>query len=75
MMFHTKQRHKDALSFTNNNENIEEKNLSFSFLRIHLDENLTWNKYIDMLTNKPSRVLGILNRLKYIYPQHTLLII
>ena len=25
-----------------------------------------------MLTNKLSRVLGILNRLKYIYPQHIL---
>ena len=74
MMFHTKQRHMDAVSFTINNEN-KETNLSFNFLGIHLDENLTWNKHIDMLTNKFSIVLGILNRLKYIYPQHILLTI
>ena len=65
MMFHTKQRHMDAVSFTINNENIEQVS-SFSFLGIHLDENLKWNKHIDMLTNKLSRVIGILNRLKYI---------
>ena len=74
MMFHTMQRHMDTVSFTINNENIE-KISSFNFLGIHLDENLTWNKNTNMLTNKLSKVLGILNRLKYIYPQHILLII
>ena len=74
MMFHTKQRHMDAVSFTINNENIEQVS-SFNFLGIHLDENLKWNKHIDMLTNKLSRVIGILNRLKYRYPQHILLTI
>ena len=64
----------DAVSFTINNENIEQVS-SFSFLGIHLDENLKWNKHIDMLPNKLSRVIGILNRLKYIYPQHILLTI
>ena len=39
MMFHTKQQHMDAVSFTINNENIEQVS-SFSFLGIHLDENL-----------------------------------
>ena len=58
-MFHTKQRHMDAVSFTINKENIY-KISSFNFLGIHLDENLTWNKYIDMLTNKLSRVLIII---------------
>ena len=74
MMFHTKQRHVDAVSFTINIENIEQVS-SFSFLGINLDENLKWNKHIGMLTNKLSRVIGILNRLKYIYPQHILLAI
>ena len=75
-MFHTKQWHIDAVSFTIYNENIE-KILSLNFLGIHLDENLTWNKHIhvDMLTNKLSRVLRVLNRLKHIYPQHILLTI
>ena len=62
----------DAVSFTINNENIEQV-VSFSFLGIHLDEDLTKNKHIDMLTNNLSRVTGILNRLKYIYQQHILL--
>ena len=64
----------DAVSFTINNENIEQVS-SFSFLGIHVDDNLTWNKHIDMLTNTLSRVIGILNRLKYKYPQHILLTI
>ena len=39
MVLHTKQRHMDVISFTINNENIEQVS-SFSFLGIHLDENL-----------------------------------
>ena len=64
-MCHTKQQHMDAVSFAINIEIIEQVSL-FSFLGIHLDENFTWNN-IDILTNKLSRVIGILNRLKYIY--------
>ena len=62
----------DAVSLTINNTNIY-KISSFNFLGIHLDESLSWNKHIDMLTNKLSRVVGILNIFKYIYPQHILL--
>ena len=64
----------DAVSFTINNENIEQVT-SFSFLGIHLDENLKWKKHKDMLTNKLSSVIRILNRLNYIYSQHMLLTI
>ena len=52
-MFHTKKWHMDAVSFTINNDNIEQVS-SFSCLGIYLDENLKWNKHIDMLTNKLS---------------------
>ena len=54
LMFHTKQRHMDAVSFTINKENIK-KISSFNFLGILLNENLTWNRHIDMLTNKVSK--------------------
>ena len=54
---------------------IWKKVSSFGFLGIHLDENLTWNKHIDILTNKLFRDLGILNRLKNIYLQYILLTI
>ena len=40
MVLHTKQRHMDAVSFTINNENIEQVS-SFSFLGIHIAENFT----------------------------------
>ena len=37
------------------------------------DEHLTWKNHITMITNKLSKVIGILNRLKHIYPQQALL--
>ena len=46
-VFHNKQWHMDKVSFTINNENIEQV-LSFSFLGIHLDENLTWLNYPEL---------------------------
>ena len=33
------------------------------------DEHLTWKYHITMITNKLSKVIGILNRLKNIYSQ------
>ena len=45
----------------------------FKFLGIIFDENLTWECHIDMVTNKLSKVIGILNRLKHVYPQNALL--
>ena len=43
------------------------------FLGILFDENLTWKCHINMVTNKLSKVIGILNRLKHVYPQNALL--
>ena len=37
------------------------------------DEHLTWKNHITMVTNKLSKVIGILNRRKNIYPQQALL--
>ena len=45
----------------------------FNFLGILFDENLTWKYHIHMVTNKLSKVIGILNRLKHVYPQNALL--
>ena len=33
------------------------------------DSHLTWQNHIDHISNKVSRVLGIMYRLKHIYPQ------
>ena len=44
----------------------------FKFLDILFDENLTWKCHINMVTYKLSKVIGILNRLKHVYPQNEL---
>ncbi len=72
MIFHTRQRHIKPISLTLNNVDIE-RVPSFNFLGIHLDENINWKCHVDMLTNKLSKIMGILNRLKHIYPQQVLL--
>ena len=45
----------------------------FKFLGILFDGNLTWKCHINMVTNKLSKVMGILNRLKHVYPQNALI--
>ena len=44
----------------------------FKFLSILFDENFTWKRHINMVTKKLSNVIGILNRLKHVYPQNAL---
>ena len=44
-------------------------------LGIILDENLSWKVHVAMVTGKLSKINGILNRLKYIYPAQVLLTI
>ena len=46
----------------------------FNYLGITLDEHLSWKTHVAMVTGKLSKINGILNRLKYIYPPHVLLI-
>ena len=47
----------------------------FNYLGIILDKHLSWKTLITMVTGKLSKISGILNRLKYIYPTHILLTI
>ena len=44
----------------------------FCFLGIIIDANLTMQNHVEMVTNKLSKIMGILNKLKFIYP-HTIL--
>ena len=62
----------DPLTFSINGKQLENVNF-FKFLGIMFDEHLTWKNYITMITNKLSKVIGILNRLKFFYPQQALL--
>ena len=46
-----------------------------NFLGIQMGTHLSWNTHVAMVTGKLSKINGILNRLKYIYPMHVLLTI
>ena len=72
MTFHTRKKNIDPLTFSINSKQIENVKF-FRFLGIMFDEQLTWKKHITMITNKLPKVIGILNRLKNIYPQQALL--
>ena len=53
-----------------NNENInhigmDNKYESVKFLRIHIDEYLTWEKYINIISSMISRAIFAINRLKH----------
>ena len=47
----------------------------FKYLGIILDTHLLWKTHVAMVTGKLSKINGILNRLKYIYPTNVLLTI
>ena len=45
---------------------------TFNFLGIMLNETLSWKSHIDMVSNKISKVIGILYRLKHVFPEYVL---
>ena len=56
----------------NNNINIE-RVTDFNFLGLIISSNLKWNKDIDRISLKISKVTGILYRLESIFPRDALL--
>lgn len=67
MVFHTHQRKVDYPILKINN-NIIERVTRFNFLGLILNSNLNWNDHVDHISKKISKVLGVLYRLKDIYP-------
>ena len=55
------------------NDHVIERVQSFIFLGLLVHYNMTWSKHIEKVSLKISRTIGILNRLKLIYPQCILL--
>ena len=47
----------------------------FNFLGITIDQNITWTPHIRKISIKISRVIGVLRKLKHIFPQHILRLI
>ena len=46
--------------------------IKFNYLGFMLDECLSWNAHIEMIGIKISKAIGIINHLKFIYPQRIL---
>ena len=74
LTFHTSQKNIELLQLSIDGKlracKIFEITLSLCIL---VDENLTWKCHINVVTNKLSKVIGKLNRLKPVYPQNALL--
>ena len=49
-----------------------ERVINFSFLGLIINENLSWKSHIDHISNKISRSIGVMNRLKRFLPIHIL---
>ena len=73
MLFH-KRRTVNPIHILLNNKAIDIVP-QFNYLGIILDEHLSWKAHVAMVTGKLSKINGILNRLKYIYPSQVLLTI
>ena len=71
MLFHMLQKTIPNLTFNFNRVHIEQVN-EFIFLRFPIDCNLSWKAHLHMVSTKISRVIGLLRKLKYIFPSYIL---
>ena len=74
MVFHTSQRLIEHPLLIINNTEIERVS-QFNFLGLIVSSNLKWHKHINHISLKIARVIGIMYRLKDIYPHKILLMI
>ena len=74
MIFHSHQRIIAQPKLTINNTDIEQVK-QFNFLGLILNSQLTWSSHIEHISKKISRVIGVMYRLKHIYPQSVLLML
>ncbi len=67
IIFHTPQRKINPL-YLKINDNVIDRVKEFNFLGLTLDENLNWKSHINIISNKISKSMGVLNKLKYCLP-------
>lgn len=67
MIFHKPHKRIPVINLIIDDTSIE-KVSNFDFLGLTLNENLNWKSHIDKISNKISRSIGILNRMKYFLP-------
>ena len=61
------------INLSKNNAKVENV-IKFKYLGFMLDECLSWNAHIEMIGIKISKAIGIINHLKFIYPQRIYLL-
>ena len=74
MVFHTIQKNVQYPIIRIDN-NIIEQVQKFNFLGLIINSHLTWQNHIDHIANTISRVIGVMYRLKHIYPKSILLML
>ena len=67
MVFHMPNKRIQALTLKIDDAYIERVD-EFNFLGLTLDTNLNWRKHTEKISNKCSKTIGVLNRLKYVLP-------
>ena len=68
MLFHMPKKEIQNLTLKIDDVNIEMVE-EFNFLGLTTDTNLKWKKHTDKISNKCSKITGVLNRLKHVFPQ------
>ena len=71
MVFHSPQRRVNYPTLKLNNVNIERVS-QFNFLGVILASSLKWDKHVAHVFLKISKVIGVLYRLKHIFPREVL---
>jgi hypothetical protein len=74
MIFHTPQKKVYPLQLIIDNTAIE-RVYEFNFLGLTINENLNWKSHINKISNKISKSMGILNKLKHFLPLNAKLLI
>lgn len=74
IVFHTHQRKVEYPVLKINNTIIEQVH-EFNFLGLILNSQLTWKSHIDHIAVKISKTLGVMYRLKHVYPKSVLLML
>ena len=67
MIFHVPNKDIQYLTLKIDNVIIEKVD-EFNFLGLTMDTNLNWKKHSEKISNKCTKMIGILNRLKYVLP-------
>ena len=71
MIFHTNQRMIPPIALSINNKLIAQVS-TFNFLGIMLNSNMLWTSHTNLVCMKLSKTIGIIKRVKYIFPNKIL---